>query len=76
MLKNLVIVLGLVAGLSACMGPYGYDGYDNGYNGLATTDMATTDLPTTDMATTRPPTMDPATASTARCNDGDPSLRL
>jgi hypothetical protein len=35
MLKNLVIVLGLVAGLSACMGPYGYDGYDNGYNGLA-----------------------------------------
>jgi hypothetical protein len=38
MLKNLVIVLGLVAGLSACMGPYGYDGYDNtggGYNGPA-----------------------------------------
>lgn len=27
MVKNLVIVLGLVIGLSACMGPYGYDGY-------------------------------------------------
>jgi hypothetical protein len=27
MLKNLAIVLGLVAGLSACMGPYGYNGY-------------------------------------------------
>jgi hypothetical protein len=35
MLKNLAIVLGLVAGLSACVGPYGYGGYGNigyGYN--------------------------------------------
>jgi hypothetical protein len=31
MLKTLVIVVGLVAGLSACMGPYGDNGY--GYNG-------------------------------------------
>jgi len=31
MLKNLAIVLGLVAGLSACMGPYGYSGYGAGY---------------------------------------------
>lgn len=30
MLKKLVIVLGLVAGLSACVGPYGDTGY--GYN--------------------------------------------
>jgi len=27
MLKNLAMVLGLVAGLTACMGPYGYSGY-------------------------------------------------
>jgi hypothetical protein len=35
MLKKLAIVLGLVAGLSACMGPYGYNGYGGtgyGYN--------------------------------------------
>jgi len=33
MLKNLAIVVGLVAGLSACMGPYGYNGYnDTGYS--------------------------------------------
>jgi hypothetical protein len=35
MLKNLAIVLGLVAGLSACMGSYGYNGYGGtgyGYN--------------------------------------------
>ena len=34
MLKNLAIVVGLVAGLSACI-PYGYNGYGstgNGYN--------------------------------------------
>jgi hypothetical protein len=31
MLKTLAIVLGLVAGLSACMGPYGYNGYGAGY---------------------------------------------
>jgi hypothetical protein len=34
MLKNLAIVVGLVAGLSACIPP-GYDGYDStgyGYN--------------------------------------------
>jgi hypothetical protein len=34
MLKNLAIVVGLVAGLSACI-PYGYNGYDStgyGYN--------------------------------------------
>ena len=31
MLKNLAIVLGLAAGLSACMGPYGYSGYGAGY---------------------------------------------
>ena len=31
MFKNLAIVLGLVAGLSACMGPYGYNGYGTGY---------------------------------------------
>jgi hypothetical protein len=31
MLKNLAIVLGLAAGLSACTGPYGYNGYGNGY---------------------------------------------
>jgi hypothetical protein len=34
MLKNLAIVAGLVAGLSACT-PYGYNGYDStgyGYN--------------------------------------------
>jgi hypothetical protein len=31
MLKTLAIVVGLVAGLSACVGPYGYNGY--GYNG-------------------------------------------
>ncbi len=30
MLKKLAIVLGLVAGLSACVGPYGDTGY--GYN--------------------------------------------
>jgi hypothetical protein len=38
MLKNLAIVIGLVAGLSACVGPYGYNGYGNtgyGYNGPA-----------------------------------------
>ena len=33
MLKKLVIVLGLVAGLSACVGPYGDTGY--GYSELA-----------------------------------------
>jgi hypothetical protein len=27
MLKNVAIILGLVVGLSACMGPYGYNGY-------------------------------------------------
>jgi len=35
MLKNLAIVLGLVVGLSACVAPYGYNGYGNtgyGYN--------------------------------------------
>ena len=35
MLKNLAMVLGLVAGLTACTGPYGYSGYGNtgyGYN--------------------------------------------
>jgi hypothetical protein len=35
MLKKLTIVLGLVAGLSACMGPHGYNGYGGtgyGYN--------------------------------------------
>jgi hypothetical protein len=35
MLKKLTIVVGLVAGLSACVGPYGYNGYGNtgyGYN--------------------------------------------
>jgi hypothetical protein len=32
MLKKLAIVFGLVAGLSACMSPYGYNGYsDTGY---------------------------------------------
>jgi hypothetical protein len=32
MLKNLTIVFGLVAGLSACAAPYGYTGYgDTGY---------------------------------------------
>ena len=31
MLKNLAMVLGLVAGLTACMGPYGSSGY--GYTG-------------------------------------------
>jgi hypothetical protein len=34
MIKNLAIVIGLMAGLSAC-GPYGYNGYDStgyGYN--------------------------------------------
>ena len=34
MLKNLAIVVGLMAGLSACI-PYGYNGYDStgyGYN--------------------------------------------
>ena len=32
MLKNLAIVFGLVAGLSACATPYGYPGYgDTGY---------------------------------------------
>ena len=34
MLKNLAIVVGLVAGVSACI-PYGYNGYDStgyGYN--------------------------------------------
>ena len=34
MLKNLAIVVGFVAGLSACI-PYGYNGYDStgyGYN--------------------------------------------
>jgi hypothetical protein len=29
MLKNLAMVLGLVAGLTACMGPYGSSGYGN-----------------------------------------------
>jgi hypothetical protein len=36
MLKNMMIVLGLVAGLTACMSPYGYSGYGNtgyGYDG-------------------------------------------
>lgn len=35
MFKHLMVVVGLVAGLSACAGPYGYPGYDNtgyGYN--------------------------------------------
>ncbi len=35
MLKSLAIVLGLVTGLSACVGPSGYDGYGDaryGYN--------------------------------------------
>ena len=35
MLKKLTIVVGLVAGLSAYVGPYGYNGYGNtgyGYN--------------------------------------------
>jgi len=35
MLKNLIITLGLVAGLSACAAPYGYTGSGNtgsGYN--------------------------------------------
>jgi hypothetical protein len=35
MLKKLTIVVGLVAGLSAGVGPYGYNGYGNtgyGYN--------------------------------------------
>jgi hypothetical protein len=27
MLKNLAMVLGLVVGLTACTGPYGYSGY-------------------------------------------------
>ena len=34
MIKNLTIVIGLMAGLSACV-PYGYNGYDStgyGYN--------------------------------------------
>lgn len=31
MLKNLAIVLGLMVSLSACMGPYGYNGYGAGY---------------------------------------------
>ena len=34
MLKNLAIVIGLMAGVSACI-PYGYNGYDStryGYN--------------------------------------------
>ena len=31
MFKNLAIVLGLMVGLSACMGPYGYSGYGAGY---------------------------------------------
>ena len=29
MLKNLAMVLGLAAGLTACMGPYGSSGYGN-----------------------------------------------
>jgi hypothetical protein len=29
MLRNLAMVLGLVAGLTACAGPYGYSGYGN-----------------------------------------------
>jgi hypothetical protein len=29
MLKNLAMVLGLAAGLTACMGPYGSGGYGN-----------------------------------------------
>jgi hypothetical protein len=29
MFKTLAIVVGLVAGLSACVGPYGYNGYGN-----------------------------------------------
>ena len=36
MLKNLAIVLGLVAGLSACMGPYGYNGYSGSGYGRST----------------------------------------
>ena len=39
MLKNLAIVLGLMTGLAACMGPYGYSGYGNtgyGYDGHGT----------------------------------------
>jgi hypothetical protein len=31
MLKNLARVLGLMVSLSACMGPYGYNGYGAGY---------------------------------------------
>ena len=38
MLKNLAMVLGLVAGLTACTGPYGYSGYGNtGYGYSART---------------------------------------
>jgi hypothetical protein len=35
MLKNLTIVFGLVAGLSACAAPYGYTGYGNTGYGYA-----------------------------------------
>jgi len=35
MLKNLAIVLGLLAGLSACTAPYGYPGYGNPGYGYA-----------------------------------------
>jgi hypothetical protein len=35
MLKNLAIVLGLLAGLSACAAPYGYPGYGNPGYGYA-----------------------------------------
>jgi hypothetical protein len=38
MLKTLAIVLGLVAGLTACMGPYGYNGYGNTGHGYSARD--------------------------------------
>ena len=38
MLKNLPMVLGLVAGLTACTGPYGYSGYGNTGHGYGAAD--------------------------------------
>lgn len=67
MFKNLAIVVGLVADVSAFI-PYGYNGYDStgyGYNELPTLDPATTHLSTRRIAghlsPTEPATMDTAT---------------
>jgi hypothetical protein len=66
MIKNLTIVFGLLASLSACAAPYGYTGYgDTGYGYSE---------PTYYGYSNQPVYTDPAihtSANTVRCNDVD-----